>query len=83
VLIVAVPPFDPGADPFAYLYESMAAHIEARIRAGELAKGDRLPNERELAAEYGVSVHTSRSAVRLLRDRGLLITRAVKGTFVT
>jgi DNA-binding GntR family transcriptional regulator len=35
-----------------------------------------------LAAEYGVSVHTARHAVRMLRDRGLLITRAVKGTFV-
>ncbi|HEV8221223.1 MAG TPA: winged helix-turn-helix domain-containing protein [Streptosporangiaceae bacterium] len=82
MIIVVVPPFDPDADPSAYLYESMAAHIEARIRAGELVKGNRLPNERDLAAEYGVSVQTARHAVRMLRDRGLLITRAVKGTFV-
>jgi DNA-binding GntR family transcriptional regulator len=81
-MIMAVPPFDPGADPAAYLYEAMAAHLEARIAAGDLRPGDRLPNERELAAEYGVSVHTSRHAVRVLVDRGLLITRPVKGTFV-
>jgi GntR family transcriptional regulator len=79
---VAVPPFDPEADPAAYLYEVMAAHIEARISAGDLPAGARLPNERDLAAEYGVSVHTARHAVRVLRDRGMLITRAVKGTFV-
>ena len=79
---MAVPPFDPGADPGAYLYEVMAAHLEARISAGDLPVGARLPNERDLAAEYGVSVHTARHAVRMLRDRGLLITRAVKGTFV-
>jgi DNA-binding GntR family transcriptional regulator len=60
----------------------MAAHIEARIKAGDLKRGDRLPNERDLAAEYGVAVQTGRHAVRSLVARGLLVTRAVKGTFV-
>jgi GntR family transcriptional regulator len=78
----AEPPFNPDADPSAYLYEAMAAHLEARIKAGDLSSGARLPNERDLAAEYGVSVHTARHAVRELRARGLLVTRAVKGTFL-
>jgi GntR family transcriptional regulator len=72
----------PDADPSAYLYEAMTAHLEAQIKAGDLPPGARLPNERDLAAEYGVSVHTARHAVRQLRARGLLVTRAVKGTLV-
>lgn len=83
MIFVPVPPFDPSADPALYLWEAMAAHLEARIKAGDLRRGDRLPAERDLAAEYGVSVHTARHAVRELRARGLLITRPVKGTFVT
>jgi hypothetical protein len=61
VIGVPVPPFDPGTDPSAYLYEAMAAHIEAR---------------------YGAAVLTGRHAVRTLAVRGLLVTRAAKGTFV-
>lgn len=77
-----VPPFDPDAGEPGYLYQAVAEHLAARIAAGELAPGARLPNERDLASEYGVSLATGRRAVKLLRERGLLITLPVKGTFV-
>lgn len=78
-----VPPWDPAdAEPGSYLYVAMADHIEARIRAGDLPASTRLPNERALAAEYGVSIDTSRRAVARLRDRGLVVTAPAKGTFV-
>jgi DNA-binding GntR family transcriptional regulator len=53
-----------------------------RIEAGELAPGAKLPAERDLAAEYGVSYDTIRRATALLRDRGLIITIVGRGTYV-
>jgi GntR family transcriptional regulator len=77
-----VPEFDPEAGGPAYTYVRVADHIAARIAAGELAPGSRLPAERDLAAEYGVALGTARRAVEELRDRGLVVTLAAKGTFV-
>jgi len=79
----AVPPFDPEAAGPGYLWTAVADHLAARIETGDLTPGARLPAERDLAAEYGVSIMTTRHAVRVLRERGLLVTFASKGTFVT
>lgn len=46
VLLMAVPPFE--RDPLQLAYVQVAGHIAARIEAGELAPGARLPPEREL-----------------------------------
>ena len=61
----------------------MADHIAARIKARDLAPGARVPAERDLATEYGVSEDTIRRATALLRDRGLIITIVGRGTYVT
>ena len=53
-------------------YARIVAHVEEAIAAGELAPGDRLPAERELAAEHGVSRMTVRQALQTLESRGLL-----------
>ncbi|NDL60961.1 winged helix-turn-helix domain-containing protein [Phytoactinopolyspora mesophila] len=66
-----------------YLYHQVAQHIEARISSGELPPGARLPGERDLAEEYGVSLGTVRRASRALRERGVVSTLPAKGTFVT
>lgn len=76
-----VPSFSPVEGP-AYMYEQSAAHLEARIRAGEFPPGSRLPGEQALREELGVSLSTIRKALRLLRDKGLIVTRASLGTFV-
>ncbi|WP_061297292.1 winged helix-turn-helix domain-containing protein [Herbidospora cretacea] len=79
----AVPPYDPDAPgPATYVYARVADHIAARIEAGELAPGSRLPGERDLAADYGVALGTARRAVEDLRDRGLVVTLPAKGTYV-
>ncbi|GGK60966.1 hypothetical protein Sme01_02520 [Sphaerisporangium melleum] len=77
----AVPPFDPTEA--AYMYAQVADHVAARIRAGELGPGARLPGERAMAEEYGVALGTIRRAVEELRDRGYLVTLPAKGTFIT
>lgn len=78
-----VPEFDQAAEEPAYLYARVADHIEARIAAGELTPGARLPGERDLAAEYRVALGTIRRAVEELRSRGLVVTLPAKGTFIT
>ena len=81
-MIAKVPPFDPEAGPPGYLYMAVADHIAAKIEAGELPPGARLPGERDLAAEYRCALGTARRAVEELRQRGLVITLPAKGTFV-
>ncbi|WAL65322.1 winged helix-turn-helix domain-containing protein [Amycolatopsis cynarae] len=78
---MSVPEFNPGDTP-GYVYEMMADHLAARIRAGELAPNTPLPSERRLADEYGVSLGTARHATRLLRRLGLVVTIKSKGTYI-
>jgi DNA-binding FadR family transcriptional regulator len=65
------------------LARDAADHLKARIADGSLAPGDRLPAERELAAQLGVSRPTVREAVGALVIMGLLESRQGAGTFVT
>ena len=54
--------------------------IAALIAVGAITH--RLPAERDLASEFGVAYQTLRHAMKLLRERGLIITRQGRGTFV-
>ena len=58
----------------------VANSIAVRIDAGEITH--KLPAERDLAKEYGVAYQTVRHAMKVLRERGLIITRQGRGTFV-
>jgi GntR family transcriptional regulator len=64
------------------LYEQVADHVEAQITAGELTPGQKFPDMRELAEDWGVAYQTVRRAMRELRERGLVVSRVGKGTFV-
>jgi DNA-binding GntR family transcriptional regulator len=72
----------PDPTSHVYVYLQVVHHISEQIRTGKLPVGARLAGERDLAEEYGVAVNTVRRAIRDLRDKGLLITVPVKGTFV-
>jgi DNA-binding GntR family transcriptional regulator len=64
------------------LYEQLADLLAAMIESGDLARRDPLPSESYLQQEYGLSRGTVRAAVRLLRERGLVVTLPQRGTFV-
>src|SRR5437879_2806813 len=57
--------------------------LRERVLSGELPNGSRLPAERELAEQYGVSGATIREAVRVLATIGLVEVRHGAGSFVT
>ncbi|MFC0239944.1 FCD domain-containing protein [Rhodopseudomonas telluris] len=63
--------------------ESLSDRIEALIALRGLKPGDRVPSERQLAVDLGVSRPTLREAIRQLATRGLLVSRHGGGTFVT
>jgi len=64
---------------------SIADQIRQAIVTGKLTQGSRLPPERELAEQFGVSRVTVRDALRALEAMGLLEVRvgARGGAFVT
>jgi DNA-binding GntR family transcriptional regulator len=74
------PAFDP--DSATPLFEQAADYVAARIAAGELAPGQKLPAERDLADQWGIGYQTVRRAMRELRERGLVVSRVGKGTFI-
>jgi GntR family transcriptional regulator len=63
-------------------YHRIADQLRARILAGDLAPGRRLPSETELMDASTVSRNTVRLALRLLLDEGLVTARQGQGTFV-
>ncbi len=65
------------------LYRQIADQIERLIDAGEFARGERLPAERELASLFGVSLTSVREAVISLEIAGLVEVRVGTGIFVT
>lgn len=61
------------------LWAQVVADLERRLSAGAFADG--LPPERDLIAEYGISRHTMREALRRVQDRGLISRERGRGTF--
>ncbi|MCS6828574.1 MAG: phosphonate metabolism transcriptional regulator PhnF [Caldilinea sp.] len=64
------------------LYQQIKERLTVAIRAGEFEPHQRLPSERELSEQYGVSRMTVRQALQALVRDGLLYTRVGKGTFI-
>ena len=64
------------------LYFQVAEQLEQAIVDGELAPGERVPNEVTLADELGLSRPTMRQALQSLVDKGMLVRKRGVGTQV-
>ena len=64
------------------LHEAVLAELLAEIVRGDLAEGDKLPREKDLADTYEVSRYVARQAIQALRDRGLVTVTHGVGQFV-
>jgi GntR family transcriptional regulator, transcriptional repressor for pyruvate dehydrogenase complex len=62
--------------------EEVVTRLREMIQSGELAAGDRLPPERDLAKLLGVSRPTLRAGIRSLATVGILQSKQGAGTFV-
>jgi len=64
------------------LWRRIADDLERAIAAGEIAAGEKLPGETEIAARFAVNRHTVRRAIAELAGRGLVRAERGRGTFV-
>jgi len=78
VPIKAVGPSLEGQTP-----DQVVHHVALLIERGKLRPGDRLPPERELALELGVSRPTVRAGLHALAAMGVTESRQGAGTFIT
>ena len=67
--------------PIPYYYQ-LEGLLREQIAAGRYETGQRVPSEKELCKQYGVSRTTVRQAVGKLVSEGLLHHLKGKGTFV-
>jgi GntR family transcriptional regulator, phosphonate transport system regulatory protein len=63
------------------LWRRIADDLERAIGSGEIAAGEKLPGETEIAARFAVNRHTVRRALAELAGRGLVRAARGSGTF--
>lgn len=68
--------------PPAHKAQAIAAEVRRRIIDQEWRQGDRIPDEADLAVEFGVARATVNKALQSLADEGLLDRRRRAGTRV-
>lgn len=66
----------------AFMYETIYNDLLEGIMNGTYPVGSRLPSEKELTGQYGVSRITSKKALELLAERGLISRMPGRGSFV-
>jgi GntR family transcriptional regulator len=64
------------------VYLQVAQILRRRIESGQLGPDDRLPSESEIIGAFGVGRKSARSAIKVLRDAGLVYTIPQRGTYV-
>jgi len=65
------------------LYQQLEATLRAQIEGGKFRTHERLPSERELSKQFGVSRMTVRQALEALAQQGLIYGKVGKGTFIS
>lgn len=68
--------------PITPHYQRIVADIKARIAAGELRPGDKLPSASEMCEQYGVSSTAVRNAMLQLRTEGVVTGHQGKGVYI-
>ncbi len=68
--------------PRTRLYEQVVEQLREHVRSAGLRAGDRLPSERELAEQLGVSRPSIKQAILVLEVQGLVDIRHGGGTYL-
>ncbi len=63
-------------------YIFLQEYIKGEIASGRMKRGDYIPSENELAAQFGLSRHTVRQAIAGLTNMGILVPHKGKGTMI-
>jgi GntR family transcriptional regulator, transcriptional repressor for pyruvate dehydrogenase complex len=65
-----------------HLYEEIATKLEKMVLDETLKVGDKLPPEKNLAENFGVSRNILREALKTLKERGLIEVRTGDGVYI-
>ena len=65
------------------MYLQVARHLENMIGKGNLKPGDNIGTAKDLVERYNVSRVTVMKAIKSLAEKGMLVSRQGKGTFVS
>lgn len=65
-----------------HLRDAVCEALLNEVRSGTLRPGDRIPPERALALQFGVSRTVVREAIKTLAARGLVESKVGRGTFI-
>ncbi|GAA2064163.1 hypothetical protein GCM10009801_08590 [Streptomyces albiaxialis] len=63
-------------------YQQAADLIRREIESGKIKPGEQVPSYRELQERFDIANMTARSALRVLRDEGLIYTVQGRGSYV-
>lgn len=66
-----------------YLHSEIVNYVENKINKQILKEGDKIPSERELAAQFKVSRNVVREGINILREKGLVEVQPGRGAFIT
>lgn len=64
-------------------YEKAVDYVRRMISSGSLNVGDRLPTERELSLELDISRNSTREAMRMLENMGIIVSRHGSGNYIS
>lgn len=65
-----------------YLFEEIAVNLIQQVCDGIVSVGDKLPSERIMAEQFGVSRNVIREAIRVLGEKGYVQVQAGRGAFI-
>jgi GntR family transcriptional regulator len=63
-------------------YRQLADKIAAAIESGEYGPDEAIPSLRDLQQQSGLAMATVQHAIRVLAERGLVVSVSGRGTFV-
>ena len=65
------------------IHMSFAHQLKAVIIKRKMQPGDKLPTEKELMKEFGISRSTLREAMKILKAENVIVSRQGSGTFIS
>lgn len=63
-------------------YKKAVEYIKEMISSGELSIGDKLPAEREIAETLNISRNSTREAMRILDNSGVITSKRGSGNYL-
>ena len=65
------------------IYFQIIDKIEEFVTRGIVSPGDQIPSIRDLAYTLGINPNTVKKAYDILEQKGIIISKSTKGTFIT